>query len=218
MDEDCLEGSRFSGYDWPSSTHGRNNKGNKGDDRSTIPPTGGNVAGGGDLGDSDYSADTDNSHSPPFDPRKIVGTRRDHGDDARKTKYDERLPPLLKLYKRQRKDKGSAYKPKKPERLQEDSFDSKPKDTQRLIQDVAIKLNCFREFLVDNMEKISFVIPLLRARAKRLYHSIHVCINEDTAIDDKRPFDLNNLLRPWEDFHKHLLSCFVGYSDRDRPL
>jgi len=54
------------------------------------------------------------------------------------------------------------------------------------------------------MDKISLVIPLRHIRAKRYYHCIHVYINEDVAIRDKRPFDANNILRTWEGFRKHL--------------
>jgi len=128
-------------------------------------------------------------------------------------KYDKWLRRLLKLRKRQRNSKGSAHKPKKPERLRVDPFDGDPKDTQRFLQDVEIKLNYFRESLVDDMDKISLVIPLLRAGAKKWYHSIHVYINEDAAIRDKRPFDPNNVLRTWERFHKRLVSSFGGHSD-----
>jgi len=162
MDEDSKEGSRFSGYDRPRSTRGRNTKGNGGDG-GRIPPMGGNVAGGGDLGDSDRSSDGDNADSPPFDPRKIPGSRKDHWDEARKGKYDKRLRRLLKLRTRQRNSKSSAHKPKKPEHLGVDPFDGDTKDTQRFIQDVEIKLNYFRESLVDDMDKIRLVIPLLRA-------------------------------------------------------
>jgi len=77
MEEDSQEGSRFSGYDRPRSTRGRNTEGNGGGG-GRIPPTGGNVAGGGDLGDSDPSSDSDNSDSPPFDLCKILGSRKDH--------------------------------------------------------------------------------------------------------------------------------------------
>ena len=218
MDEDSEEGSRFSGYDRPRSTRGRNTKDNGGD-KGSIPPTGRNVAGGGDPGDSDPSSDSDNSDSPPFDPRKIIGSRKNHWDEARKAKYDQRLRRLRKLYKRQRNSKGSAYKPKKPERLGIlDRFDGYPKDTQHFIQDVKIKLNYLRESLVDDMDKISLVIPLVRAGAKKWYHSIHVYINEDAAIRDKRPFDPNNVLRTWEGFRKLLVSSFGGHSDRDRAL
>jgi len=68
------------------------------------------------------------------------------------------------------------------------------------------------------MDKISLVIPLLRARAKRWYHSIHVYINEDAAIRDKWPFDPNNDLRSWEGFRKRLVYSFGGNSDQDRAL
>jgi len=123
------------------------------------------------------------------------------------------LRQLLKLRKRQRNSKGSAHKPKKPERLGVDLFDGDTKDTQHGIQDVEIKLNYFRESLVDYMDNISLVIPLLCAGAKRWYPSIHVYINEDAAICDKRPFDPNNVLQTWEGFRKRLESSFGGHSD-----
>jgi len=72
----------------------------------------------------------------------------------------------VKLCKRHGNSKGSAQKPKKLNRLRVDPFDSDPKDPQRFIQDVEIKLNYFRESLVDDMNKSSHVIPLLRAGAK----------------------------------------------------
>jgi len=89
MDEGREEGSRFSGYDRPRSTRGRNTE-CKGGEGGRIPPTGGNVAGGGDPRDSDSSSDNDNSNSLPFDPRKILGSRKNHRDEARKAKYDKR--------------------------------------------------------------------------------------------------------------------------------
>jgi len=166
IDEDSEEGSRFSGYDRPRLTRGRNTEGNGGDG-GRIPPTGGNVAGGGDPGHSNPCSDRDNSDSLPFDWRRILGTRKEHWDDPSKAKYDKRLGRLLKLRKRQRKDKRSAQKSNKSVRLGVDPFDGDPKDTQRFIQDVDIKLNYFRESLMDDMDKISLVIPLLRARAKK---------------------------------------------------
>jgi len=166
MDKHSEEGSRFSGYDRPRSTQGTNTERN-GRDGGRIPPMGGNVAGGGDPRDSDPSSNSDNSYSPPFDPRKILGSRKDHWDEARKVKYDKQLRRLLKLCKKPN-SKGSAHKPKKPERLGVAPFDGDPKDTQRFIQDVEIKLNNFRESLEDDMGKISLVIPLLRAGAKKL--------------------------------------------------
>jgi len=217
MDEDSEEGSRFSGYDSPRSTRGRHTEGNGGDG-GRIPPTGGNVASRGDPRDSDPSSDSDNSDSPPCDPRRLIGSCKDHWDDARKTKYDKRLRQILKLRKRQRYSKESAHKPKKPERLGVHPFYGDPKDTQHFIPDVEIKLNSFRESLMDHMNKISRVISLICAGAKKWYHSIHVYINEDAAIRDKRPFDPNNVLQTWEGFRKHLVSSFGGYSDRDRAL
>lgn len=52
MDQPSEECSRFSGYDRPRSTRGRDTGGSNGEDRGRIPPTVGNVAGGGDPGDS----------------------------------------------------------------------------------------------------------------------------------------------------------------------
>jgi len=84
--------------------------------------------------------------------------------------YDKLLGPLLKLCKEQ--SKGSAHKPKRPMQLLADTRDADSKDTQRFIQDVQIKLNYFKESLVDDMDKISNVIPLLHAGAKNVvpYH------------------------------------------------
>jgi len=217
MDEDSEEGSRFSGYDRPRSTRGRYTEGNGGDG-DKIPPTGGNVAGGGDTCDSEPSSHWNNSDSRPFDPHKILGSREDHWDDARKAKYDKRLRRLLKLRRRQLNNKGSTHMPKRPERLGLDPFDGDPKDTQRFIQDVEIKLNYLRESLVHDMDKISLVIALLSVGAKKWYHSIHVYINEDAAIRDKRLFDPNNVLRTWEGFRKRLVSGFGGHLNRDRAL
>jgi len=52
MDQPSEECSRFSGYDRPRSTRGRDTGGTNGEDRGRIPPTVGNGAGGGDPGDS----------------------------------------------------------------------------------------------------------------------------------------------------------------------
>jgi len=71
---------------------------------------------------------------------------------------------------------------------------------------------------VDDMDKISLVIPLLRAGAKRWYDCIHVYINQDAAICDNRLFDPNNVLRTWEGFRKRLVSSFGGYSVRECAL
>jgi hypothetical protein len=68
------------------------------------------------------------------------------------------------------------------------------------------------------MDKISLVIPLLHGAAKIWYHSIHVYINEDTAIHDKRPFNPKNELRTWEGFRKRLKASFGGHWDSDRAL
>jgi len=68
------------------------------------------------------------------------------------------------------------------------------------------------------MDRISLVIPLLRAGGNKSYHRIHVYINEDAAIFAKRLFDPNNVLRTWEGFRKPLVSSFGGHLDRDRTL
>jgi len=176
IDKESEEGSRFSGYDRPRSTRGRNTEGNGGD-KARFPPRGGNVPGGGDLGDSYPSSDRDNSDSPPFNQRKILESREEYWDHARKVKYDKRLRRLLKLLKRHWKDKGSAHKPEKPERLGVGRFDGDPKDTQRFIKHLEIRLNYVRESLVDDMVKISLVILLLHTGDKKWYNSIHVYIN-----------------------------------------
>jgi len=78
MDDDSEEGSSCSGYDRPRSTRGRNTEG-KGGDGGRIPPTGGNVAGGGGLGDSNaFNNHSDNSDFPLFDWRKILGSCKEH--------------------------------------------------------------------------------------------------------------------------------------------
>ena len=71
---------------------------------------------------------------------------------------------------------------------------------------------------MGDMDKISLVIRLLRAGARNWYHSIHVYINENAAIRDKRLFDPNNVLRTWEAFRKRMVSSFGGHWDRDRAL
>jgi len=115
---------------------------------------------------------------------------------------------------RQQKDKRLAHKPKKADRLGVDPFDGNPEEIQRFIQDVEIKLNYFRESVVDDMDKISVVIPLLRAGAPNWYHSIHVHIKEDVAICNKRPFDTNNVLQTWEGIPNRLVSSLGGHWDQ----
>ena len=68
---------------------------------------------------------------------------------------------------------------------------------------------------MDDMDKISLVIPLLCAEAKKWYHSIPVYINEDAAIYDKRPFEHNNVLQTWEGCRKRLVLGLGGHSDQD---
>ena len=77
MDDDGEEGSGFSGYDRPRSTRGRNTTGNGGVGGGILP-TGRNLAGGEDAGDSNPSLDSDHSDSPPLDPCNILGSRKDH--------------------------------------------------------------------------------------------------------------------------------------------
>jgi len=189
-----------------------------GGERGRIPPSGGNNPGAGDPDDFDPSSNSHNSNSSSFDGRKIIGSRKNHWDEARKVMYDKRLRQLWKLRKRQRNSKGSAHKPKRPEGLGVDPFDSDPKDTPCFIQDVQIELKYFRESLVDDIDKISLVIPLVRARAKKWYYRIQVNIKEDAAIRDKRPFDPNNVLRQWEGYRKPWVSRCGGHSDRDPAL
>jgi len=90
IDDDSEKGSSCSGYDRPRSTRGRNTEGNGGDG-GRIPPTGGNVAGGGGPGDSNASYNSDNSDSSLFDWRKILGSCKEHWDDASKAKYDKKV-------------------------------------------------------------------------------------------------------------------------------
>ena len=71
---------------------------------------------------------------------------------------------------------------------------------------------------MDDMDKIRLVILLLRAGAKKLYHSIHIYINEDAAIRDKKLFNPNNVLRTWEGFRQCLVCSFCGHWDRDCAL
>jgi len=66
--------------------------------------------------------------------------------------------------------------------------------------------------------KLASSFPSFVPDLKRWYHSIHVYINEDAGIRDKRPFDPNNVLRTWKGFRKRLVSSFGGYSDLDRAL
>ena len=99
-----------------------------------------------------------------------------------------------------------------------DPFDGSSTDTQHFIQDVEIKLTYFKDSLVDDMDKISLVIPLLQKAAKLWYQGIHSYISEDAAKRKGKPFDPNNVLRTWDSFRKWLISSFAGHSDRDRAL
>ena len=157
------EKEAFDGDEAPRGARGGNTGGNGGG----IPPRDGNVAGAGDPGDSGSSSDSDDSDSPPPDPRKILGRCRAHCDDAKKRKYDKRYAKLLKLFKKAKRGKDSGPRQRKRERLGIDPFDGSSTDTQRFIQDVEIKLTYFKDSLVDNMDKISLVIPLVQKAAKQ---------------------------------------------------
>ena len=163
LSDDGEEGSHFSGYDRPGGAQSGNTGGNGGG----IPPRDGNLAGAGDPGDSDHSSDSDSSNSPLPDPRKFLGRHKEHWDAARKRKYDRKYAKLLKLFKKDKRGKKSGPCQKKPEKLGVDPFDGSSTNTQRFIQDVEIKLNYFKDSLVDDKVKISLVIPLLKGAAKK---------------------------------------------------
>ena len=208
------EKEAFSGYDAPRGAQGGSTGGNGG----RIRPREGNIAGAGNLGDSDSFSDSDNSDSPPPDPRKILAHCREHWDNARKRKYDRRYTKLLKLFKKAKRGKNSGPRQRKPEKLGIDPFDSSSTDTERFIQDVEIKLTYLKDSLVDDMDKICLVIPLLQKAAKQWYQGIHSYISKDAAKHEGKPFDPNNVLRTWDGFRTQLIPGFGGQSDRDRAL
>jgi len=178
MDEDEPEEERFDGYDMPGGAQGRNTGGAGGGQ----PPRGGNVAGGDDPGDSSSSSsDSDRTDASPPDPRDFLGSRKRLWSRAKKDKYDRRYAALNKFIQECHKAKKSSHRPKKPEKLGVDPFTGDPKDTQRFVHDVKIKLDSFRDSLVKEIDKVSLVIPLLRDTAKEWYNAIHPHINKDAA-------------------------------------
>jgi len=102
----------------------------------------------------------------PPDPRDFLGSRRRHWSREKKDKYDRRYAALNKFIQECYKAKKSSYRPKKPEKLGVDPFTGDPKDTQRFVHDVEIKLDYFCDSLVKEIDKVSLVIPLLRDTAK----------------------------------------------------
>ena len=124
----------------------------------------------------------------------------------------------MKLFKKAKRSKNSGPRQRKPEKLGIDPFDGSSTDTQRFIQDVEIKLTYFKDSLVDDMDKISLVIPLLQKAAKQWYQGIHTYISEDAAKHQGKPFDPNNMLRTWDGFRTGLISSFGGHLDRDCAL
>ena len=81
MDKDVPGEAGFRGYDSPRGGP----SGNAGGSGGNLPPRGGNAGGGGDLGDSDSSSDGDSDASLP-NPRKFLGRRKSHWNDARERK------------------------------------------------------------------------------------------------------------------------------------
>jgi len=205
MDEDVPGEDGFSGYDSPRGGP----SGNAGGSGGNLPRRGGATGGGGDPGDSDSSLP---------DPRKFLGRRKSHWNDARKEKYDRQCDELAEYLRKQRKGKKSAHRPKKPEKLGVDSFKADSTDTQRYILDCEIKLDYFRESLRKDWDKVSLVIPLLQGPAKTGYQSIDPYVSEEGARREGIPFDPKNVLPTWEGFRQRLVSSFGGHSDRDRTL
>ena len=213
MDEDVPGEDAFSGYDSPR----RGPSGNAGGSGGNLPPRGGNAGGGGDRGDSNSSSDGDSDSSLP-DPRKFLGRRKSHWNDARKEKYDRRYQEVAEYLRKQRKGKRSVHRQKKPQKLCVDPFKCDSTDTQRFIQDCKIKLDYFRESLRKDWDKVSLVIPLLQGPAKRWYQSIHPYVSEEGACREGIPFDPKHFLTTWEGFRQRLVSSFGGHPYRDRAL
>ena len=130
MDEDVPGEDSFSGYDSPRGGP----SGNAGGSGGNPPPRGGSARGGGDPGDSDSSSDGDSDSSLP-NPRKFLGRRKSHWNEARKEKYDRWGHELAEYLRKQHKGKKLAHRPKKPEKLGVDAFKGDSTDTQRFIQD-----------------------------------------------------------------------------------
>ena len=195
----------FSGYDSPRGGP----SGNADSSGGNLPLRGGNAGGGGDPGDSDSSL--------PH-PRKFLGRRKSHLNDARKEMYYRRCHELAEYLRQQLKGKKSAHRAKKPQKLRVDLFKGDSTDTQCFIHDCEIKLDYFRESLRKDWDKVSLVIPLLQGPAKKRYQSIHPYISEEGARREGIPFNPKNVPRTWEGFRQRLVSSFGGHSDRDLAL
>jgi len=140
MDEDEPEEEQFDGYDLPGGAQG----GNTGDAGGGQLPIGGNVAGGDDPGHSSFSSsDSDRSDASPPDPRDFLGSRQGHWSQEKKDKYHRRYAALNKFIQECHKAKKSSHRAKTPEKLGVDHFTGDPKDTQRFVDDVEIKLDYF---------------------------------------------------------------------------
>ena len=183
MEEDLPGEDGFSGSD---SRRG-GPSGNAGGNGGNLPPCDGNAGRGRDPGNSDSSSDGDSDFSLP-DVRKFLRRRKSHWYDARKEKYDRRCHELAEYLRQQRNGKKSSHRPKQPEKFCVDPFKGDSTDTQCFIQDCKIKLHYFREFLRKDWDKLSLVIPLLQAPAKKWYQSIHPYISEEGTI--KKVFPL----------------------------
>jgi len=213
IDEDVQGEDGFSRYDSPRGGP----SGKVGGSGGNLTHRGGNAGNGGDPGDSDASSDSNSESSLP-DPRKFLGRRKSHGNDARKEKYNRWCHELAEYLQKQCKGKKSAHRPKKPEKLGVDPFKGDSTDTQSLIQDCEIKLDYFRESLGKNWDKVSLVMPLLQGPAKKWYQSIHPYVSEQGARQEGIPFNPKNVLRTSEVFRQRLVSGFGGHSDRHRAL
>jgi len=178
MDEDEPEEERFDGYDMPGGAQG----GNTGHAGGGQTPRGGNIAEGDDPGDSSSSSsDSYRSDASHPDPRDFLSSCKRHWSQEKKDKYERRYAVLTNFIEECHKAKKSSHWPKKPEKLGVDPFTGNPKDTQRFVHDLEIKLDYFHDSLVKEIDKVSLVIPLLRDTAKEWYNAIHPHINKDAA-------------------------------------
>jgi len=215
MDEDLAAEEQFDSYDMPRGAQA----GNTGGAGGGQPPRGGNVTGGDDPGDfSSSSSESDGSDTSPPDLRDSLGSGHRHWSREKKDKYDRQYAALNKFIQECHKAKKSSHRPKKPEKLGVDPVTGDPKNTQRFVHDVEIKLEYFRYSLVKEIDKVSLVIRLLRDTAKDLYNTIHPHSNKDTAKRRGIKFDSKNELPTWEGFRKRLEGSFGGNSDRNRAL
>jgi len=62
--------------------------------------------------------------------------------------------------------KKLSHRPKKPKKLGVDPFTWDPKDTQRFVHAVEIKLDYFSDSLVQEIDKVSLLISLLKDSPK----------------------------------------------------